>query len=199
MKMIIFHPSLFQSVSTPSTKSLRVFATNFGDTLTFSSSYWDAQFYWENWLSSDENTVKKKRERERKNGFSHMREYQHWQWRLLSYLWNSSLLSEWSCPQDWKLWPSLFNLWKVKLLSYVRLFVTPWTVAFQAPPSMGFSRQEYLNGLPFPFPGDLPNPGIEAGSPSLQADSLPSEPPSKYEKSNILFFNVAFPHELNLK
>ena len=53
--------------------------------------------------------------------------------------------------------------------------VTPWTVACQAPLSMGFSRQEYWNGLPFPSPGDLPNPGIEPGSPALQADSLPTE------------------------
>ena len=53
----------------------------------------------------------------------------------------------------------------------------PWTVACQAPPSIGFSRWEYWNGLPFPSPEDLPNPGIEPGSPSLQADSLPSEPP----------------------
>ena len=54
----------------------------------------------------------------------------------------------------------------------VRLFVTPWTVAYQAPPSMGFSRQEYWSGLPFPSPGDLPNPGIEPRSPALQADTL---------------------------
>ena len=56
---------------------------------------------------------------------------------------------------------------------------TPWTVACQAPLSMGFSRQEYWSGLPFPFPGDLPNPGIELMSPALQADSLLSEPPGK--------------------
>ena len=62
------------------------------------------------------------------------------------------------------------------LLSRVRLFATPWTVAYQAPPSMGFSRQEYWSGLPFPSPGDLPNPGIEPGSPTLQADALTSEP-----------------------
>ena len=68
---------------------------------------------------------------------------------------------------------------KVKSLSRVRLFVTPWTVAHQAPLSMGFSRQEYWNGLPFPSPGDLPDPGIEARSPALWADSLPSEPPGK--------------------
>ena len=53
---------------------------------------------------------------------------------------------------------------KVRLLSRVRLFVTPRTVAYQVPPSMGFSRQEYLSGLPFPIPGDLPDPRIELGS-----------------------------------
>ena len=52
---------------------------------------------------------------------------------------------------------------------------TPWTVACQAPLSMGFSRQEYWSGLPFPFPGDLPDPRIERGSPALQADTLPTE------------------------
>ena len=60
----------------------------------------------------------------------------------------------------------------MKSLSRVRLFATPWTVAHQAPPSMGFSRQEYWSGLPFPSPGDLPNPGIEPRSPALQADAL---------------------------
>ena len=64
-----------------------------------------------------------------------------------------------------------------KLLSHVRLFATPWTVTHQAPPSMGFSRQEHWNGLPFPSPGDLPNPGIEPRSPALQAEALTSEPP----------------------
>ena len=59
------------------------------------------------------------------------------------------------------------------------LFATPWTVAYKAPLSMEFSRQEYWSGLPFPSPGDLPDPGIEPGSPSLQADTLPSEPPGK--------------------
>ena len=57
--------------------------------------------------------------------------------------------------------------------------VTPWTVAHQAPPSMGFSRQEYWSGLPFPSPGDLPNPGIEPRSLTLQVDALTSEPPGK--------------------
>ena len=64
-------------------------------------------------------------------------------------------------------------------LSRVRLFTTPWTIICQAPLSMGFSRQEYGSGLPFPSPGDLPDPGIEPGSPALQASSLPSEPPGK--------------------
>ena len=67
----------------------------------------------------------------------------------------------------------------MKSLSPVRLFATPWTVAHQAPPSMGFSRQEYWSGLPFPSPGDLPNPGIEPRSPTLQADALTSAPPGK--------------------
>ena len=61
---------------------------------------------------------------------------------------------------------------EVKLLSRVRLFATPWTVANRAPPSMGFSRQEYWSGLPFPSPGELPDPGIEPKSPALQMDSL---------------------------
>ena len=68
---------------------------------------------------------------------------------------------------------------KVKSFSCVRLFATPWTVAYQAPPFMGFSRQEYWSGLPFPSPGDLPNPGIKPRSPAFQADSLPAEPQGK--------------------
>ena len=67
----------------------------------------------------------------------------------------------------------------MKSLSHFRLFATPWTIAYQNPPSMGFSRQEYWSGLPFPSPGDLPDPGIEPGSPALQADALPSEPPGR--------------------
>ena len=60
-----------------------------------------------------------------------------------------------------------------------RLFATPWTIAHQAPLSMGFSRQEYCSGLPFPSPGNLPDPGIEPGSPALQVDYLPTESPGK--------------------
>ena len=57
--------------------------------------------------------------------------------------------------------------------------VTPWTLASQAPLSVGFSRQEYWSGLPFLSPGDLPDPGIEIESLALQADPLPSEPLAK--------------------
>ena len=77
---------------------------------------------------------------------------------------------------------------KVKLLSRVQLFATPWTVACQAPPSMGFSRQECWSGLPFPSPGDLPDPGLEPGSPTLQADVLLSEQPGKHVSFQIIVF-----------
>ena len=77
-------------------------------------------------------------------------------------------------PPVWALRPGKK---KEKLLSCVRLFATPWTVAYQAPPSMGFSRQEYWSGVPLSSPGALPDPGIEPRSPALQADDLPSEPP----------------------
>ena len=68
---------------------------------------------------------------------------------------------------------------KVKSLSRVRLFATPRAVAYQVRPSMGFSRQEYWSGVPFPSPGDLLDPGVEAQSPALQADALPSGPPGR--------------------
>ena len=66
-------------------------------------------------------------------------------------------------------------VWQCQALSRVQLFVTPWTVAHQAPLSMGFSRQEYWSGMPCPPLGDLPNPGTKSGSPAFQADSLLSE------------------------
>ena len=74
-------------------------------------------------------------------------------------------------------------------LSHVQLFVTLWTVALQAPLSMGFSKQKYWSGLPCPPPGDLPNPGIEPRSPALQVDSLPTEPPVKPKNTGV----VAYP------
>ena len=87
-------------------------------------------------------------------------------------------------PGCWKQW--WFSGW------VVQLFVTLWTIACQASLSMGFSRQEYWSGLPCPSPGDLFHPGIKPGSPALQADSLPPEPPGKpsrcsniQEKSNV--------------
>ena len=64
-------------------------------------------------------------------------------------------------------------------LSCVQLFAAPWTIALQAPLSMEFSKKEYWSGLLFPFPGDHPDTGIKPGSPTLQADSLPSEPSEK--------------------
>ena len=68
---------------------------------------------------------------------------------------------------------------KIGVLSHVWLFVIPWTIAHQAPLSMGFSRQEYWSELPFPSPEDLSDPGIQPRSPPLLADSLPCEPPGK--------------------
>ena len=95
----------------------------------------------------------------------------------------------WECKLIQPLWKTLWRLLKKKLgtmppcvlshFSRVRLFVTLWTIGHQAPLSMGFSRKEYWSGSPFPSPGDLPNPGIEPGSPALEADALPSEPPRK--------------------
>ena len=98
----------------------------------------------------------------------------------------SRLPGEISITLDTQMTPPLWQ--KVKSLSPIRLFVTPWTVAYQAPLSMGFSRQQYWNGLPFPSPGDLPNPEIEPGSPALQADTLPSELPGKPQ----IFFKYLF-------
>ena len=85
---------------------------------------------------------------------------------------------------------------KVKLLSHVRLFATPWTVAYQASTSVGFSRQEYWSGLPFPSPGDLPDPGIEPRSPALEADTLTSEPPGK-PSSQITLAQYGSPRDSN--
>ena len=97
---------------------------------------------------------------------------------------------------------------KVKSLTRVRLFATPWTVAHQASLSVGFSRQEYWSGLPFPSPGDLPDPGIEPRSPALQGDALTSEPPGKpctlvYELDFIVISKVViiifcFPNQANI-
>ena len=96
---------------------------------------------------------------------------------------------------------------KVKSLSHVQLFVTPWPIAYQASPSMGFSRQEYWNGLPSPSPGDLPDPGIEPGSAALEADALTSEPPGKPKSylrnsqskgDTLIFLSVSCKQKINL-
>ena len=84
---------------------------------------------------------------------------------------------------------------KVKSLSHVRPFGTPWAIDCQAPPSVGFSRQEYWSGLPFPSPEDLPDPGIKPGSPTLQAGSLLTElggKPSFHLKDAVFFFKFIF-------
>ena len=89
-------------------------------------------------------------------------DYHSYQWRMLLF----------------KL-PFMTDKVKMKSLSRLRLFATPWTVAYQGPLSMGFSRQEYWSGLLLLSPGDLPNPGIESRSPAWWADALPYEPPGK--------------------
>ena len=102
-----------------------------------------------------------------------------WSYITLFFSWSSAKPTTWIVLK--------FTMWSevVKSLSRVPLFATPWTVAYQAPLTMGFSKQEYWSGLPFPSPGDLPDPGIEPGSPALQADALPSEPPGKPPKFTI--------------
>ena len=92
-------------------------------------------------------------------------------------------------------WEAPFGLWSESESEVAQSCPTlcdPWTVACQAPLSMGFSRQEYWSGLPFPSPGDLPNPGVEPGSPALQAGSLPSEPPGKPNCSTSMEYYRAF-------
>ena len=76
-------------------------------------------------------------------------------------------------------------------LSCVQLVATPWMVAYQIPLSMGFSRQEYWSGLPFPSPESLPDPGIEPGTLALQADSLLSEPPGKLEFNSQILLQIS--------
>ena len=78
----------------------------------------------------------------------------------------------------------------MKLLSRILLFATPGNVAYQAPVSMGFSRQEYWSGLPFLSPGDLADPGIEPGSSALQGDALPSESPGKPQYKMFLVLKI---------
>ena len=77
-------------------------------------------------------------------------------------------------------------------LSHVRLFATPWTVAHQAPLSVGFPKEEYWSKLPFPSAGDLPDPGIEPGSPALQADSLPSVLPKNPVINKEMLIKILF-------
>ena len=80
---------------------------------------------------------------------------------------------------DLKWYSSYYEQVKMIVAQSLSYSATPWTIACQAPLSMEFSRQEYWSGLPYPSPGDLLDSGIEPGSPALQVDSLPSEPPGK--------------------
>ena len=80
----------------------------------------------------------------------------------------------------------------VSHFSHVRLFMTPWTVALQSPLPMGFSRQEYWSELPFPPPGDLPDPGIEPASPALAGGLFTTEPPGKPHPSVTETLSVGF-------
>ena len=86
----------------------------------------------------------------------------------------------------------LISEWKWKLLMHVWLFAIPWTIAHQAPLSVEFSRQEYWGGLPFPFPGNLPDPGIKPRFPALQEYPLPFEPPEKSLFSSEINFKQIF-------
>ena len=95
-------------------------------------------------------------------------------WNLCMHQWIQNANSCWILLMNW----GKERKWKWSR-SVVSDSATPWTVIYQAPPSVGFSRQEYWSGLPLPSPGDLPNPGTEPGSSALQADALPSEPPGK--------------------
>ena len=85
----------------------------------------------------------------------------------------------------------------LRACSVVSDSVTPRSVVRQALRFMGFSRQEYWNGLPFPSPGDVPDPGIKPGSPALQVDSLSSEPPGKPKESPGSFKKQAIEHDIS--
>ena len=90
--------------------------------------------------------------------------------------------------KSWHIGNTVGGKKKEKLFSCVQLFVNLLTVAYQAPPSIGFSRQEHWSGLPFPSPGDLPDPGIKPRSPTLQADALLSEPLGKPKERHSYFW-----------
>ena len=100
--------------------------------------------------------------------------------------WVTKLSSSMSSLDFWKLLRVLFKSPNESEVAQSCLtFVTAWTIAYQASRSMGFSREKYQSGLPFPSPGDLPDPGIEPRSPVLQADALLSEPQRKIKSPNL--------------
>ena len=122
----------------------------------------------------------------------------------LAILLGESLFSGFGPPFCFVRMGSSNAVWEERVcaLSHVRLFVglfvTPWIVARQAPLSMGFPRQEYWNRLPFPPPGDVPNPGIEPGSPALQADSLPLSHPGKPKDPPLSFECIGYSNAVQL-
>ena len=99
--------------------------------------------------------------------------------RILFLISHYRTLSVVPCVTEQALVGFLLYVGACSVLSRVRLFAAPWAVPRQAPLSMGSCRQECWRGVPFPSPGDLPDPGIEPGSPALEADALTSEPPGK--------------------
>ena len=110
-----------------------------------------------------------------------------------SFIFTNQLISP-KRPRPLSLFP--IKMVMMKSLSHVQLFATSWTVADQASPFMGFSRQEYWSGLPFPSPGDLSHPGMEQRSPALKADALPSKPPGISFYFLPFFFPPSFLHSL---
>jgi len=130
-------------------------------------------------------------------------------WNLALYVFIYGWMQQWIDEREegrmglfeWPFWPNAWNSawhivgamwkWKCSSLSRVWLFATPSTVAWQAPLSMEFSRQEYRSGLPFSSPRDFPNPGIKPRFPAFQADSLPLEPPGKsYVLHSISYYSA---------
>ena len=111
-------------------------------------------------------------------------------WRLWSQV--AQLCQSWHIASWHVSWPNFARM--VSLLRCVQLLATPWTIALQAPVSMGFSRQEYWSKLPCPPPVDLTNSGIEPRSPALQVDSLPAEPQGKPRKPKLLLLLSHFSH-----
>ena len=113
-----------------------------------------------------------------------------WLWSLVGWHHPWRLSQEWVSGSGWTQEPRQ-RAWHARMLNYfshVWVFMTLWTIAHQAPLSMGFFRQEYWSGLPFSSPKDLPSPGIKPRSPTLQVDFLPFELPGKPHLTLFILF-----------